>query len=75
MKTVTKRTVVLFGILVALVAVSAFGPTAQGRVGMPAPDIASEVWLNSAPKRLADLKGRVVLVRSEERRVGKECRL
>jgi thiol-disulfide isomerase/thioredoxin len=31
-------------------------------VGMKAPDIASETWLNSAPVHLADLKGKVVMV-------------
>jgi len=62
MKGVTTRTVVLFGILVALAAVSAFGPTAQGRVGVPAPEITNLVWLNSEPKRMADLRGKVVLV-------------
>ena len=62
MKGVTKRTVVLFGIFVALVAVSTFGPRAQGRVGVPAPEITSRVWLNSEPKRMADLRGKVVLV-------------
>jgi thiol-disulfide isomerase/thioredoxin len=58
----TKRTAVMCGILVALAAVYAFGPTAQGRVGIPAPDITNQTWLNSEPKRFADLKGKVVLV-------------
>lgn len=31
-------------------------------VGKPAPDIANEIWLNSAPLRMADLKGKVVMV-------------
>lgn len=62
MKSIPKRTAVLFGILVALAAVSAFGPTAQGRVGIPAPEIADTVWLNSEPKRMADLRGKVVMV-------------
>lgn len=62
MKIATKGTVVLFGILVTLAVVSAFGPVAQGRVGIPAPDIASRTWLNSEPKRMADLRGKVVLV-------------
>ena len=31
-------------------------------IGMPAPEIASQTWLNSTPKRLADLRGNVVLV-------------
>src|SRR2546422_1736754 len=62
MKDVTKRTVVLFGILVVVAAVAVFRQLAQGRVGIPAPEIASQVWLNSEPKRMADLKGKVVLV-------------
>lgn len=28
----------------------------------PAPDVQSPVWINSAPLRLADLRGKVVLV-------------
>lgn len=31
-------------------------------VGMQAPDIASQTWVNSAPIHLADLKGKVVMV-------------
>jgi thiol-disulfide isomerase/thioredoxin len=31
-------------------------------VGMKAPDIASQTWLNSTPLHLADLKGKVVMV-------------
>jgi thiol-disulfide isomerase/thioredoxin len=31
-------------------------------VGMNAPDIASQTWLNSAPIHLSDLKGKVVMV-------------
>lgn len=62
MKIATKRTVVLFGILVTLAVVSAFGPFAQGRVGIPAPEIASRTWINSEPKRMVDLRGKVVLV-------------
>jgi thiol-disulfide isomerase/thioredoxin len=35
---------------------------ADGGIGMPAPEITTQIWLNSEPKRLADLKGKVVLV-------------
>jgi hypothetical protein len=28
----------------------------------PAPEIANEIWLNSAPMKLSDLRGKVVLV-------------
>jgi len=50
------------GILMALGAVLAFTLPAAARVGMKAPEITNEVWLNSGPQRLADLKGKVVLV-------------
>jgi len=33
-----------------------------GAVGVAAPEIVSPVWLNSPPLRLADLKGKVVMV-------------
>ena len=62
MKSIPTRTTVLFGILVAVAAVAVFKPSAQGRVGIPAPEIANQTWLNSEPKRMADLKGKVVLV-------------
>lgn len=45
----------LFVLLVAWVA-------ADGAVGIKAPDITNSTWLNSEPLRLADLKGKVVLV-------------
>ncbi len=58
----TKRTWALLGILATLAAIPTFGPMAHGRVGIPAPEITSPVWLNSEPKRMADLRGKVVLV-------------
>ena len=58
----TKRTWVLLGLLMAVVAVAVFRQPVQGRVGISAPEIANPVWLNSEPKRMADLKGKVVLV-------------
>ncbi|HJS67577.1 MAG TPA: redoxin domain-containing protein [Nitrospiraceae bacterium] len=36
--------------------------SASAMVGKPAPDITNEVWLNGAPLRMADLKGKVVMV-------------
>ncbi|MFB3062535.1 MAG: redoxin domain-containing protein [Candidatus Binatia bacterium] len=50
------------GILMALGAVLAFTLPAAARVGMKAPELTNEVWLNSEPQRLAELKGKVVLV-------------
>ncbi len=35
---------------------------ANAGVGTPAPDLTNETWLNSAPLRLADLKGHVIMV-------------
>ena len=35
---------------------------AEPRVGQPAPEVAGERWVNSAPLTLEALRGRVVLV-------------
>jgi len=42
----------------------AFGPAAgqASRLGAPAPDVAGEHWINSAPLTTQGLRGRVVLV-------------
>lgn len=34
----------------------------HAQTGIPAPDITNEVWLNSTPQRLQDLRGKVVMV-------------
>ena len=47
--------VVLAGLLLTLA-------VANAAVGMKAPDITNETWLNSAPLHLSDLKGKVVMV-------------
>jgi thiol-disulfide isomerase/thioredoxin len=47
--------VVLAGLLLTLA-------VANAGVGMKAPDITNETWLNSAPLHLSDLKGKVVMV-------------
>jgi hypothetical protein len=44
--------------LVALVS----GAGAEPRPGQPAPDVAGEKWVNSAPLTMPGLRGRVVLV-------------
>jgi hypothetical protein len=31
-------------------------------IGQPAPELNNQVWVNSAPLRLADLRGKVVLL-------------
>ncbi|MDH4088400.1 MAG: redoxin domain-containing protein [Nitrospira sp.] len=35
---------------------------ADAMIGKPAPDITNPTWLNSAPLRMADLRGKVVMV-------------
>jgi hypothetical protein len=35
---------------------------AEPRPGQPAPDVAGEKWINSAPLTISGLRGRVVLV-------------
>ena len=47
--------VILAGLLLTWVVVNA-------EVGMKAPDITNETWLNSTPLHLSDLKGKVVMV-------------
>lgn len=39
-----------------------FGSFAHARLGTEAPEITNPVWLNSEPLRLADLRGKVVMV-------------
>lgn len=55
----TRRTLV--GAICGLAMLVA-GGAAEARIGMPAPEIADSVWLNGAPTKLADLKGKVVMV-------------
>jgi hypothetical protein len=31
-------------------------------IGKPAPELSNEVWINSRPLRLADLRGKVILL-------------
>ena len=51
----------LIGLLL-VVGLLATVPSAEGRVGVPAPDINNEIWLNSQPLQLSDLRGKVVMV-------------
>lgn len=37
-------------------------PPAEGRIGRPAPEILNQIWLNSKPLQLSDLRGKVVMV-------------
>ena len=52
-------------ILLSLLGVVALSlpPWAGGSmIGKPAPELANEVWINSRPLRLADLRGKVILL-------------
>ena len=51
--------IALTGLLMGITLVWA---AANAGVGMQAPDITNQIWLNSEPLHLADLKGKVVLV-------------
>jgi thiol-disulfide isomerase/thioredoxin len=48
-------------VIVSLLVGALFSAVEAG-VGMPAPEISGQSWLNSEPLRLAELKGKVVLV-------------
>ena len=53
------------GIFLSLLGVVALSlpPWAGGSmIGKPAPELANEVWINSRPLRLADLRGKVILL-------------
>jgi thiol-disulfide isomerase/thioredoxin len=49
-------------LLSALIVISLGIALAVAEVGMPAPEISGQSWLNSKPLKLAELKGKVVLV-------------
>jgi len=53
---------ILIGISALLIVVGVTWFVANAGVGMKAPDITNETWLNSAPLHLPDLKGKVVMV-------------
>ena len=58
----TKKIAALLSLLaIALLSGAMFSAVDAG-VGMPAPEISGQSWLNSEPLRLARLKGKVVLV-------------
>lgn len=57
------RALVAVAALAAVVAGGAVTAAGQAlRLGQPAPDVAGERWINSAPLTMAGLRGRVVLV-------------
>jgi thiol-disulfide isomerase/thioredoxin len=48
--------------IASIIILALLGPAVEARIGTAAPEITATTWLNSAPLRLVDLKGRVVLV-------------
>ena len=59
MRQITMRLLTTAAVALLLLTTTA---AAQPRVGHPAPDIAGERWINSAPLTIQALQGRVVLV-------------
>ena len=55
-----RKMVAMTAVVAGALAAPALGGVA--RVGLPAPEIAGERWINSAPLTMAGLRGRVVLV-------------
>ncbi|MBI4413966.1 MAG: hypothetical protein HY576_06295 [candidate division NC10 bacterium] len=49
-------------VLALLVAAEGAGLLRPPETAPPAPEVESPVWINSAPLRLADLRGKVILV-------------
>ena len=56
------RALLLFSLSSALFALLIAPQPHAASMSGPAPEIMSDTWINSAPKRMADLHGRVVLV-------------
>lgn len=53
---------ILIGISAFLMGLLVTWFVANAGVGMKAPDITNETWLNSAPLHLSNLKGKVAMV-------------
>lgn len=53
---------IMTGVLIVLAGVLLSWAVANAGIGMKAPEITNETWLNSMPLHLADLKGKVVMV-------------
>ena len=63
MKSYARRLgVVAMAILLSLAGLWAVKSTVHANIGTSAPEITTTTWLNSGPKSLADLRGKVVLV-------------
>jgi hypothetical protein len=57
------RRVLAMGVGLLMIATAAAVAPGQGsRSGMPAPELGTGPWINSAPLTMAGLRGRVVLV-------------
>src|SRR6266852_9960483 len=57
-----KKEIAFLVFSVALIALLGWRRIAYSGAGSPAPEITGQTWINAAPTRLADLKGKVVLV-------------
>ncbi len=63
-RTMGRRSILLTVCSIALLGWALWPSHGQAyRPGMPAPEIANNTWLNSEPKRLSELRGKVVLIK------------
>ena len=52
----------IFLSLLGVVALALSAWAGASMIGTPAPELTNEVWINSRPLRLADLRGKVILL-------------
>jgi thiol-disulfide isomerase/thioredoxin len=62
MSPIKKKCTALLTSIIVLLFFEAVFSTEPAQVGMPAPGISGQTWLNSEPLRIAELKGKVALV-------------
>jgi thiol-disulfide isomerase/thioredoxin len=62
MSPIKKECTAFLASIIVLLFFEAVFSTEPAQVGMPAPGISGQTWLNSEPLRIAELKGKVVLV-------------
>ena len=62
MDEIKKKLASLLTIVAAVAFAAAIVSAAEAGVAMPAPEISGQSWLNSGPLKIAELKGKVILV-------------
>jgi len=60
---ISKRLFYIRVFLFLFISLAVSSPAVEARlIGKQAPEISNEVWINSPPLRIADLRGKVVLI-------------